>query len=126
MRRASNLICTLGLALLAPLATASEETPLALPAATESPAPDAPAESPHSERLRDYMDQVRAQRRAQIERLRQESRDDSERAWQQHRESVEEQSRLHREQLERRREPQAPIGTPPPGDWSNPWYYRGW
>ena len=92
----------------------------------EPPAVAPPAEPAPTERLRDYIEQARAQRRAQIERLRAESRDDSERARQQHRESVEEQSRLHREQFERWREPQPPLGPPSPGDWSNPWYYRGW
>lgn len=128
MRRAPTSPWLLGLALLAPLAPASEApgeppTPAGDSAAMQEPA--TAAEAPRSERLRDYVDQVRAQRRAQIERQRAESRDDSERARQQLRESAEEQSRLHREPLERWREPQPPIGAPP-GDWSNPWYYRGW
>jgi hypothetical protein len=88
----------------------------------ETPAPTEPSPG---QRLRDYVDQARAQRRAQLEQLRAESRDDSERARQQMRESAEEQARLHREQLERRRDPPFPT-TAPPGDWSNPWYYRGW
>jgi Spy/CpxP family protein refolding chaperone len=123
MRRAHTLFLVL---------TVLSTQPAAAEATDGAPAPPqeapmtVPGEPAHGDRLRDYVDQVRAQRRAQIERLRAESRDDSERAWQQHRESVEEQSRLRREQLERRWDPQFPIGAPSAGEWSNPWYYRGW
>jgi hypothetical protein len=126
MRRARTLFCFLGLMLLSPQGAAAEPAGGAGASPQEARAPDVPDEPSHAARLRDYMDQVRAQRRAQIERLRQESRDDSERAWQQRRESADEQSRLHREQRERLWEPQFPIGTPPTDEWSNPWYYRGW
>ena len=86
-----------------------------------------PAEAAPPDRLHDYIDQVRAQRRAQIEQLRAESREDSERVWQQHRESLAEQSRARREEVERWRELSVPPGPPvAPGDWNNPWYYRGW
>jgi hypothetical protein len=110
-------------------------TSIAAPPAAEEPDPAAaatPAETALAEPapLRDYLDQVRAQRRALIERLRAESREDTERARQQHRESLDEQTRARREELERRRPPQFPAGpaapAAPPGDWSNPWYYRGW
>lgn len=138
MRRALTLVLALllGPVLSAPreqapeaagdVQTSPDDAPTAAAPATAASATPAPAEPARSDRLRDYIDQARAQRRAQIEQLRAESRDDSERAWQQHRESVEEQSRLHREQVERRREPQVPLGAPPPVEWSNPWYYRGW
>ena len=124
-RQPSTLFWLLGLLLASSPATAVEPADNAQAAPKESPAVAPPVEPPHTDQLRDYIEQARAQRRTQIERLRAESRDDSERAWQQHRESVEEQSRLHRGQLERWRDPQPPVG-PPPGDWSNPWYYRGW
>jgi len=126
MQRASTLSCLLGLVLLASHAPAAAMTDDAQAPIPESQPPGPATEPPRSDRLRDYVDQARAQRRAQIERLRAGSRDDSERAWQQHRESLEEQSRIHREQLDRWREPQFPVGVPPPGEWSNPWYYRGW
>ena len=125
-----TLICLPGLLLACSIAVAVEPVDGAPAAVKEPPtlppaAAPSPGEPPRTERLRDYIEQARAQRRAQIERMRAESRDDSDRAWQQHRESVEEQSRLHREQFDRWHEPQPPPG-PPPVDWSNPWYYRGW
>ena len=127
MRRLPTLLIWLpGLLLAWAVAGTAEPADDAQAAPTEPPAVSPPVEPAHAERLRDYIEQARAQRRAEIERLRAESRDDSERARQQHRESVEEQSRLHREQFERWREPQPPVGPPSPGDWSNPWYYRGW
>ena len=113
----------------APAPPTPTETPLETeaPAQTGTRAEPAPAEPVRTDRLRDYMDQVRAQRRAQIEQLRAESREDSERARQQHRESIDEQARARREQLERWQVPGGPpSAAPPPGDWSNPWYYRGW
>ncbi len=112
-----------------PAPPAQTGTPLETeaPAQTDARAEPAPVEPVRTDRLRDYMDQVRAQRRAQIEQLRAESREDSERARQQHRESIDEQARTRREQLERWQAPGAPPpAAPPPGDWSNPWYYRGW
>jgi hypothetical protein len=112
-----------------PALPAQPETPLlpAMPPQVEPAAEPAPTEPPRTDRLRDYMDQVRAQRRAQIEQLRAESREDGERARQQHRESIDEQARARREQLERWQVPAAPPAPlSPPGDWSNPWYYRGW
>jgi len=115
-----------------PAPPAQTGTPLEAetPAQTDARAEPAPVEPARTDRLRDYMDQVRAQRRAQIEQLRAESREDSERARQQYRESIDEQARARREQMERWSEPQVPgvppAPLPPPGDWSNPWYYRGW
>jgi hypothetical protein len=122
----SWLLCLVLLGHVAQASEATGEAPTPTSEAAVAPAPAIAPEPPHADRLRDYVGQVRAQRRAQIERLRAESRDDSERARQQHRESADEQSRLHREPLERWREPQLPIGPLPPGEWSNPWYYRGW
>lgn len=111
----------------APPAQTEAPLPPAMPAQMEPPVEPAPTDPPRTDRLRDYMDQVRAQRRAQIEQLRAESREDSERARQQHRESIDEQARTRREQLERWQGPAAPPSPlSPPGDWSNPWYYRGW
>jgi hypothetical protein len=123
VRPAHLVILPLALALLPSLAGASESAAAETPPAAEAPAPIEPS---RAQRLRDYLDQARAQRRAQLDQLRAESRDDSERTRQQLRDSAEEQSRLHREQLERWREPPYPTAAPPPGDWSNPWYYRGW
>lgn len=123
MRPAHLVMLPLALALLPSLAGASEPAPGETPPAAEAPAPIEPS---RAQRLRDYLDQARAQRRAQLDQLRAESRDDSERARQQLRDSAEEQSRLHREQHEHWREPPFPSAAPPPGDWSNPWYYRGW
>jgi len=125
MRRANTLPLILGLLLSAPASPAGG-TGEPTAAAGDAPPAVSSTEPPRGEQWHDYIDQVRAQRRAQIEQLRAESRDESERARQKHRESLEEQSRLQREQLDRRREPQFPIGAPPPVDWSNPWYYRGW
>jgi hypothetical protein len=126
MRRLTHTLIWLpGLLLAWSVASAVEPAADAQAAPPEPPAAPPPAESSRPDPLRDYIEQARAQRRAQIERLRAESRDESERARQQRREAVQEESRLHREQLERWWEPKPPDG-PPPGDWSNPWYYRGW
>lgn len=126
-----SLVVLAGVALAEPTgddqAPAARATTPAEPALQPEPAATEPA---RADRLRDYIDQVRAQRRAQLEQLRAESREDTERARQQHRESIDEQARARREQMERRSEPQLPAvppgPLPPPGDWSNPWYYRGW
>lgn len=101
-------------------------------AAAESPAQEAPAQadaaatvSGAKDPLGDYLDQVRAQRRAQHERLRAESRSESERARREQREAVDEHRRAHREHAEQRRDPAAPNPAYPPG-WGNPWYFQGW
>ena len=92
--------------------------------------PPAPAEAPSppgaKDPLADYLDQVRAQRRAQRERLRVESRSESERARREQREAAEEHWRAHREQAEQRRDPAGQQGPGYPPGWGIPWYFQGW
>lgn len=95
------------------------------PHADPLPAAEASPQSAPSDPLGDYLDQVRAQRRAQHERLRAESRSETERARREQREAVDEQRRAHREQVEQQRDAAPPGPAYPPG-WGNPWYFQGW
>ncbi len=116
-RKPSALLFALGLALMTP---AAAEAPTTEPPPAEAAPPDA-ARDP----LGDYLDQVRAQRRAQYDRLRAESRSESERARREQREAADEHWRAHREQAEQRRDGVPPVPAYPPG-WGNPWYFQGW
>jgi hypothetical protein len=109
------------------LAATGVDRAMAEPAPPEPPAPSdaAGTQSVTQDPLGDYLDQVRAQRRAQHERLRAESRSESERARREQREAADEHRRAHREQAEQRRDPAQPGPANPPG-WGNPWYFQGW
>jgi len=123
MERIPQLLKVVALALTVAVGDrATAETP---PPETPAPTDAAGAVPGAKDPLGDYLDQVRAQRRAQHERLRAESRSESERARREQREAADEHRRAHREQAEQRRDPALPGSANPPG-WGNPWYFQGW